>query len=50
MDTLIVRAANMIGSGADKRDVRAMLLAEVEGDEGLAFLLLTAGRLLAKES
>jgi hypothetical protein len=48
MEALIQRAAAMIGCGADVRDVRAMLVAETE-DEGLAFLLLTAARLLAKE-
>jgi hypothetical protein len=46
MDELIVRAANLIGAGADEGDVRTMLLVET-GDEGLAFLLLQAGRLLA---
>ncbi len=48
MDELIARAANMLACGADEGDVRAMLIAETD-DEGLAFLILTAGRLLAKE-
>jgi hypothetical protein len=46
MDELIVRVANAVGCGADEREVRAMLLAETK-DEGLAFLLLQAGRILA---
>lgn len=46
MDELIVRAANAVGCGADEREVRAMLVAETK-DEGLAFLLFQAGRILA---
>jgi hypothetical protein len=37
----------MIAYGAEESDVLAMLLGETE-DEGLAFLALTAGRLLAQ--
>ncbi len=48
MEALIQRAAAMIGAGANERDVRAKLVAEV-ADDGLAFLLLVAGRLLARE-
>lgn len=44
-ESLIVRAATMLGCGAPDADVRAILTAET-GDEGMAFLLLTAGRLL----
>jgi len=47
VEALIQRAAMMIGAGANERDVREMLLAEV-ADDGLAFLLLNAGRLLAQ--
>lgn len=46
MDELIVRVANAVGCSADEREIRAMLLAETN-DEGLAFLLLQAGRILA---
>jgi hypothetical protein len=46
MDELIVRVANAVGSCADEREIRAMLLAETN-DEGLSFLLLQAGRILA---
>ena len=47
MDELIMRAANLIGCGAEEKDVRAMLIAETD-DEGVAFLILSAGRLLAQ--
>jgi len=47
MDELIMRAANLIGCGAEEKDVRAMLVAETD-DEGVAFLILSAGRLLAQ--
>jgi hypothetical protein len=45
MEELIVRAANMMAYGAAEAEIRAMLLRETT-DEGLAFLLLTAARLL----
>ena len=47
LDELIVIAANMIGCGAAEGDVRAMIARETE-DDGLVFLILTAGRLLAQ--
>lgn len=47
VDELIVLAANMIGCGAAEGDVRAMLARETD-DDGLVFLILTAGRLLAQ--
>ncbi len=47
MDRWIMRAANMIACGAKESDVLAMLLGETE-DEGVAFLALTAGCLLAQ--
>ncbi len=46
MDELIVRVANAVGCCADEREIRAMLLAETN-DEGLSFLFLQAGRILA---
>ena len=48
VDELIVRAANLIGCGAPEADVLEMLVVETR-DEGLAFLLLRAGELLAKD-
>jgi hypothetical protein len=45
MEELIVRAANMMACGAVETEIRAMLLRET-ADEGLAFLLLIAARLL----
>jgi hypothetical protein len=47
VDEMIVQAATMIGCGAEERDVRAMIARETE-DEGLVFLILAAGRLLAQ--
>ena len=48
MEDLIQRAANMLSCGAEEAGIRAMLTGET-GDEGLAFLLLTAARLLLRE-
>jgi hypothetical protein len=47
VDELIVLAAIMIGCGAAEGDVRKMIARETE-DDGLIFLILTAGRLLAQ--
>ena len=48
MEDLIQWAAKMLACGAEEVGVRAMLTGET-GDEGLAFLLLTAARLLLRD-